>query len=318
MKERGGSVTLRASAAGDVMLKAWRATVLPMVLCTALPAAAQTEPAADSNEIVVTGDAEPPPRREVFDQALEVSRVDPGRMYEESLARLTAPLCPQVVGLDGDLAQEMVERIRANAERVDVRLARGRCATNLLVAFADDGQMLLDELARRHPKVFALASAEERSELLADTAPVRVWNVVEHKWASGAPLQYRRGRPEMPSTKKPVGMILPTRKDIDFALVVYDREAVLGMTVLQLADYATMRGLSHTRPASGMQPMSTILALFDEESELAPVDREPAELTSFDLGYLRSVYFWRPNKPVPAVGRLLGVRRRAGDAAEAP
>jgi hypothetical protein len=289
-----------------------------LALCIALPAVAQTEPPPDSNEIVVTGETEPPPRRAVFDQALEVSRVDPGRMYEESLARLAAPLCPQVTGLDADVAEEMIERIRANAERVDVRLARGRCAANLLVAFVDDGQALLDELAQRHPKVFALASEEERGQLLAGTAPVRVWNIVEHKWASGAPLQYRHGRPEMPSNKKPVGMILPTRKDIDFALVVYDREAVLGMTVLQLADYATMRGLSHTRPASGAQPMSTILALFDEEDMVAAADREPAELTSFDLGYLRSVYFWRPNKPVPAVGRLLTVRRRAGDAADTP
>jgi hypothetical protein len=301
------------------MLKAWRATVLPAALLAALPAAAQSNPAPQPNEadntIVVTGDTEPPSRREVFDQALEVSRVDSGRMYEESLARLTAPLCPQVTGLDDDVADEMVERIRANAARVDVRVARGRCEANLLVAFVDDGQALLDELARRHPKIFALASEEERSELLADTAPVRVWNLVEHKWANGAPLPYRHGRPQLPSQKKPVGMLLPTRKDIDFALVVYDREAVLGMTVLQLADYATMRGLSHTRPASGAQPMSTILALFDEESMVAPVDREPAELTSFDLGYLRSVYFWRPDRSVPAVGRLLGVRRRANGAA---
>src|SRR5690349_12629095 len=135
------------------MLKARLATVLPVALLAALPAAAQTEPAPESNEIVVTGDTEPPTRREVFDQALEVSRVDPGRMYEESLARLAAPLCPRVIGLDDDLAGEMVERIRANAARVNVPLARGRCAANLLVAFADDGQMLLDELASRHPKV---------------------------------------------------------------------------------------------------------------------------------------------------------------------
>ena len=301
------------------MLKAWRATVLSVAMLATLPAAAQSEPAPPSepdDTIIVTGNTEPPTHREVFEQALEVSRVDSGRMYEESLARLVAPLCPQVTGLDDDLAEEMVARIRANAERVDVRVARGRCATNLLVAFTDDGQTLLDELASRHPKVFALASEEERSELLADNAPVRVWNIVEHKWASGAPFQYRRGRPEVPSLKKPVGMLLPTRKDIDFALVVYDREAVLGMTTVQLADYATMRGLSHTRPASGAQPMSTILALFDDHGAAGPADREPAELTSFDLGYLRSVYFWRADRSVPAVGRLLGARRRAGNAAD--
>ena len=79
-----------------------------------------------------------------------------------------------------------------------------------------------------------------------------------------------------------------------------------------------MRDLSYTRPASGQQPMATILALFDEEGGLEPTDREPAELTSFDIGYLRSVYFWRPDRSVPAVGRLLGVRRRSEAADESP
>ena len=122
---------------------------------------------------------------------------------------------------------------------------------------------------------------------------------------------------ERPSVRGRVNrMFLPTRKDIDFALIVYDREAVLGMTVVQLADYATMRGLSHTRPASGEQPMATILALFDEQDIVDPIDRGPDELTSFDRGYLRSVYFWKPENSVPAVGRLLGVRRRAGQSSE--
>src|SRR5690349_2664826 len=107
---------------GDVMLEAWRATVPPVTQLAALPAATQSEPTPGPNENVVTGDTEPPTRHEVFDQALEVTRVDPGKMYEESLARLVAPLCPQVTGLDDNLAAEMVARIRANAERVDVRV----------------------------------------------------------------------------------------------------------------------------------------------------------------------------------------------------
>jgi len=300
------------------MRKAWHAAVLSIALGTAVPAAAQADPApVESDAIVVTGETEPPPRREVFDQALELSRVDPGRMYEEALARLTAPLCLEVTGLDDELADELATRIRANAERLALKLARGRCAPNLVVAFVDDGRELIAGLADRHPRMFELLGESERDEILADEAPVRVWNVVETRWANGAPLAYRRGKQQRPSVRGRVNrMLLPTRKDIDFALVVYDLDAVVGMTVVQLADYATMRGLSHTRPASGDQPMATILALFDEADLLSPDERGPAELTSFDLGYLRSVYFWKPEYSVPAVGRLLSVRRRAGDAME--
>ena len=302
------------------MRKAWHAGFL-VAIHAASPAAAQAEPAPDpgetDNTIVVTGETEPPTRREVFDQALELSRVDPGQMYEEALARVTAPLCPEVVGLDKGLADEMVERIRDNAARLKFSLASGRCAPNLLVAFVDDGHELLADLADAHPQMFDLVAESERGEMLVDAAPVRVWNVVETKWADGATLAYRHGKQIVPSMRGRVNrMLLPTRKDIDFALVAYDREAVVGMTIVQLADYATMRGLSHTRPAIGHEPMPTILALFDDEDIVDPVDRGPGELTSFDLGYLRSVYFWRPDRSVPAVGRLLGVRRRAEAAAE--
>jgi hypothetical protein len=85
--------------------------------------------------------------------------------------------------------------------------------------------------------------------------------------------------------------------------VLFDRDAVAGMTLVQLADYATMRGLSHMRPADGDEPMPTILALFTEGAS------HPDELTSFDIGYLRSLYWWKPN--LTATTKLLGVRRRA-------
>jgi len=300
------------------MLTLWRpmfVLALMGALGFAPPAAAQGELEAapePGDAIVVTGRSAPPPRREVFEQALEVSRVDPGRMYEEALARVTAPLCPKVLGLADNLADEITDRVRANAAKVDVPVAKGRCSPNLLIAFADDSRSLMKDLSRDHPRAFGLISESERSELLAESAPVRVWNIVETKWADGRPLAWRLGRQERPSVRGRVDrMFLPTRKDIEFALVVYDREAVLGMTTVQLADYATMRGPSHTRPASGDEPMTTILALFEDEAGPSGADREPAQLTSFDVGYLRSVYFWRADRSVPAVGRLLSVRRRA-------
>jgi hypothetical protein len=56
--------------------------------------------------------------------------------------------------------------------------------------------------------------------------------------------------------------------------------------------------------------MDTILALFEDEG------RGPGELTSFDIGYLESLYWWRPD--VPAADKLLGVRKRAERAEDAP
>jgi hypothetical protein len=57
------------------------------------------------------------------------------------------------------------------------------------------------------------------------------------------------------------------------------------------------------RPADGDEPMPTILALFAKDAS------HPEELTSFDIGYLRSLYWWKPN--LTATTKLLGVRQRA-------
>ncbi|KRA80423.1 hypothetical protein [Altererythrobacter sp. Root672] len=309
------------------MLSVWRAATLTLAILIATsahatepapedtPAAPSSEPAPDpaesENSIIVTGKVAPPTRDEVYQQALDVSRVDTGRLYEEALARITTPICPAVQGLKPELADEIIERIRANAARLNLRLGRARCSTNILVTFVDNGQELLSDLAENHPRMFNLVEKSEQTELLAAEAPVRVWNVVETKWRNGAPLSYWRGKPQRPSVRGSTDLLLPTRNDINFALVVFDREAVVGMTATQLADYATMRGLSHTRPTNGDQPMATILALFEED-----VGDGPAELTPFDIGYLRSVYFWRPDMPVPGVGRLQGVRGRERRARE--
>jgi hypothetical protein len=96
---------------------------------------------------------------------------------------------------------------------------------------------------------------------------------------------------------------MPQSYDIKSALVVFDGDAVIGMTLTQLADYATMRGLSHTRSAQRVQPMATILSLFD------PHDGNPAELTDFASGYLRSLY-WSPAN-ASAAKKLVDVQRLA-------
>lgn len=293
----------------------------PILACTLMAAAAallpapalsQSNPATEADSaIIVTGDTEPPPRREVYEQALELSRIAPRRrfLYEQAMARFAAPLCPSVSGVSDRLADAIIARIRDNAGRLEVKLAKKRCTPNLIIGFVEDGREFFLDLERKHPKVFAKVDKAEREELLAEAGPVRVWNDVEPRWANGAPLPRWKGEIKVPTRSGYANkLLLPTRTDINQAVVLFDRNAVEGMELVQLADYATMRGLSHTRPAQGDEPMDTILALFADDSRL------PTELTSFDIGYLRSLYWWRPD--VPAVDKLLGVRKRAAKARE--
>src|SRR5688572_16549645 len=59
---------------------------------------------------------------------------------EEPLARFEDAVCPGVVGLKLEAAQDMVGRIRARAAEFGRALAPdGSCEANLVVAFVDDG-----------------------------------------------------------------------------------------------------------------------------------------------------------------------------------
>ncbi len=156
-------------------------------LFVALSLAAQAAPAPDTkpeqspptkavappdNEIVVTGEATKAPRdSEVFDQARDVSRVGRYQLYEEALPRFETPLCPGVVGLKPGAASSIIDRIRANAARLEIDLAEGACSPN---AFVDDGRSLLNDLQRNQPRIFRLVSADERTELLGKNTSARV------------------------------------------------------------------------------------------------------------------------------------------------
>ncbi|HEY1124079.1 MAG TPA: hypothetical protein VGE65_00475 [Sphingobium sp.] len=275
-------------------------------LCSATLAPAQSAPpengGAGDEEIVVTKGA-PPTRKEVYDQALALSRAS--RKYDENLARFQVPVCPGVLGFKTEAANVIIERIRANAVRVGVKQAKGKCSPNLIVAIVDDGGTLLSNLERTRPQIFSLISASERAELLTDTRPVRVWSNIVTLRDDGIPIpRAADGKEMLPSVWGYTNRwFVKFHRDILAALVVFNREDILGMTYVQLADYATMRGLTHTRDASGNEPMPTILGLFARD------DRDIPELTSFDVGYLRSLYWEAATES--SVSKLLRIRRQA-------
>jgi hypothetical protein len=281
-------------------------------LCAAASLAAQSAPApapanTDSDPgIVVNGKAQAPGSKDVFNEALGVSRIGPHETYVVALPRFFGPICPGVFGLRTDYAEAMVARMRDNASKLKIRLAKPNCSPNLVVAFEDDGKSLLSGLQRDRPQIFRLVSQSEQTELLAGQAPVRAWNNIATRWTgAGAP-------PEKGLKPSVWGQLnrnsMPWSFDIIGALVVFERSAVEGMTLTQLADYATMRGLSHTRPANAGQPMTTILSLFDNGGG------SPGELTEFDSGYLRSLYWSAPN--ASAAHKLLDVERWAVKASD--
>lgn len=290
---------------------------LGCALLLAIPALAQDAPAApatnDADDIVVTGQAErpTPTRREVSRQARDISRT--GNIYHEPMARIEDRLCPGVLGLGRRGATIVIDRLRYNAQALDMWLAEddGTCTPNFIVAFVRNGREQVAELERTHGYMFQNLTRAEREELLAEDGPVRVWTNSVMRTRDGMPIQRRENLTDPPV----VGMWMAhskiytnVREDIVSVIVVFDLDQVRGKTLVQLADYATMRGFAKTREVEGDAAIDTILGLFSDARE------PPAEMTDFDQAYLRSLYRWIPN--LPAAAKLLGVNRELGRVTE--
>ncbi len=217
---------------------------------------------------------------------------------EEPLARFEDALCPGVLGLKQEAAEQMVGRLRANAEMFGLRMADdGDCEANFIVGFVADGQTFLSQLQDRSPYIFAEMDREERIALMADSGPARALLRVRARSRDGIPISRRENLSQPPETtmwSAHSKIYTATRNDIISALVLFDRDAIREISLAQLADYATFRALAHHLPDPAGSSEASILTLFDGGAT------PPAGLTEFDRAYLTQLYSGIANLPAPA------------------
>ena len=259
---------------------------------------AEREQRAEDDQIIVTGRAMEASRSEVHRQARDIAIS--GNVYDVPLARFEMPLCPGIAGLTTELASLMVDRIRDNGRFVDLRIQEDGCDPNFVVAFVDDGQAMLANMVEENPRRFQWMTSVEKREML-EPGPVHVWTDVMPATRDGAAIGRGRNLVNPPVTgawgaHSRIYTLL--RNDIVSVWVIIDRDAVRGMSLLQLADYASMRGLVQTKPQEDIG-ISSVLGLFNEDGPW------PEQLTDFDRAYLTAVYDWIPNLPAAAkLGRV--------------
>lgn len=278
-------------------------------LALAIPAGAAAQ---QGDSIVVTGRAEAEAAEEP-EVVRKARGITPGvnALRHEPVALVQEPLCPGVAGLSAAGAGAIVDRIRDNARSLGIRLAgEEACEPNLVIAFVADVGRHLAGLARKSPHLFDTLRPADRRALMEAQGPVRAWNLTATFTRDNMPM----GRPEGLVQPPAVTMwsahskiYTPTRQDIVASFVLIDRAAVRGMTLVQLADYATMRGLARTRPPERPGEPGSVLSLFE-----AGPDAAPAGLTAFDSAYLAALYEGPPN--MPGLNKLLGIPRRMAGA----
>jgi hypothetical protein len=229
-----------------------------------------------------------------------------GAARDEPLPRFNDPLCPGVIGLKVDVAEAVIGRIRQNAEQIGLPLANElSCEPNVIATFVADGKGYVTRLAEDDSWMFRDMTAEERKALFDQAGNVRAWTRTVVRTRDGMTVSRRDNLMDIPQTAMWMAhskIYVPTRRDVIAAMVLFDRDAIDGLSVFQMADYITMRALAGEAFKDIPPPGGTILTLFEDPEARA------SELTRYDLAFLDTLYSTMPN--VPAAVTLATARKK--------
>ncbi|WP_147270757.1 hypothetical protein [Alteripontixanthobacter maritimus] len=271
-------------------------TLSALALSTALfalssPAMAQNSQEAPatapqvSDPIVVEGVREE--RRKVIRKYADTITRRP--RVDKPVERFLQPLCPKVSGMKEAYAKVIENRVRANAQAVEINVAEADCKPNIYIMFLRNADEELRMAAKNDSELFESLLSYQKDRVFDETGPVRAWNYAEVRDDRGRALAYDTSKGSrgaaINKTAAATRLRSPVSMETMAAIVVFDVSALPGRSLNQLADYATMRVLAPVREVSDPSgaPFDSILSLFAD-------DFAPQELTVFDRAYLQTLY----------------------------
>lgn len=246
-------------------------------------------PERDQN-VIVTGTLERDQEIRDFVGALTQSAPMTGQ-----IARFEDAICPGVYGLNGQARETVRNRMRQVAAYVGLRVAGPNCRPNLLLMVTRDKRAFLGTLANRYPQYFDDEEFSPR-RVIAQPGPVAAWQATIELNADGQPLDVHGGFGVNRTTGAQSRISASTRPVFTASAVVVEAGALAGLSTIQLADYALMRGLARTDPhrLPANTPPSILTAIE------APMGSEvPITITRWDLGFLRGLYGGQANLRAP-------------------
>lgn len=258
--------------------------------------AAPTE-APDPEEIVVSGERLTPAQaRERAVAYVQHTGIADGK---ESIARWIDPICPKVIGVAPDVAQRVLNSLRAIAAQTGVPTAKPGCLPNIAINFVGDGNAFMRSVSARDPSQLAKVPAHLRQVLMSSSAPVRWWYFTELRGRDGDRMNGMD--PAFVSGAETGGATLPsngesstlanygsslvstqTSRALRGATVVIDTVRAEGATLDSVAAYAAMVAFAELQPRD--TPLGgSILGLFGDADA-------PRSLSKLDQTFLRELY----------------------------
>lgn len=241
-------------------------------------------PPAGGGDIVVTGSRDAERAVRDFVEAVTVETIG-------QIAKFSVPACPASFGLPPGHNEVIIARVRQVAQYVGIGAAGDDCLPNIVIVVTESGGDFVERLHGERPDLFRMMELGDIRSVLRLSGPSRAWQVIEQRGADGRPMNWievgreRRIRPSLDGVMPSLTQ-RPTRQDLSLSFIVFDLEAIEGLTLLQIADHAAMRALARTDIA-GLPARRSILSLFaDRASGAAPAE----ELTGWDIAYLNALY----------------------------
>ncbi|MGZ8286881.1 MAG: hypothetical protein ACXW27_12480 [Allosphingosinicella sp.] len=262
--------------------------------------AAQAPPSDPADQSITVGALLP--EKAARDLAVGFVKATGVASGETPAARWTAPICPEVLGLE-DIGKRAAEaKIRRVAAAAGAAVAPEGCNRNIVVSFTSDGAALARGVVEREPWRVANLSPRAKSAVLTGSTPIR--------WLYSTETRGRHGGPETTSGNAAQSYGPPgpgygggssiggdmatlmhyessiistlTNRVLTSAIVIIDTEEAMGRRLDALAAYAALVALAEIRNAEAT-PAGSILTLFESS---AP----PRDLTAQDLAFLRALY----------------------------
>lgn len=246
-------------------------------------------------EIVVEADKQQ--RKTISRYIAEI--VEEGR--ENQYARYNAPICPSAIGFTKPVEDFIEQRIRDVAIAADIKVGALDCDVNLHLMIVEDGPKAISALRREHSQAFGYMTPYERQRLSNREGPVYDWHLIKVVSVdNGADRSVRRSsipggyglltddNVNAATTTINSLIFLPVRQEIKHAFVLIEKEAIIGLSPVQIADFATMRALMQIKDGTSEELReSSILSIFRYN---ARYDEAPELIDDWDLAILKALY----------------------------
>jgi hypothetical protein len=272
--------------------------------------AAASAPAQErsDSQVVVTG------RRDLDQEVSDFVAALTPRSKSGQLSRFEDEVCPGALGFDPDVRAAIVERMRRVASAAGVRIGAKSCLPNALLLATRDKKALIETLASRYPAFLVGLSTSEVRRLAESPGPAAAWQILgQPRSADGIELPIDdsgsgRAVSINRTSRQPSRITHGGRRATAGAVVVIEHAGMDGLSVAQVADYATMRTLLRADPVK----LATSKAPSILHAVEAPMGSEvPLSLTRWDMGVLRAQYRTRPD--LHATAQRSAIRRDLGE-----